>query len=563
MVNSGHASRSPSAFATRSPWLWMAAGLLMLAEFLLFDRMTSIHHASIYPRWNDQIQYLTESYRAYDEAKAHGVWAGLKNVGANPASQGTLHDVLAVLVFTLVGSASRSAALSLNMLAFLAWQATLLLVFRRVSGSWTVGWLAFALVACLNGPWSAGPGSAVDFRLDHGAMCLFGVSAAVALLTRGFRSTGWSIGLGAVIGVTLLERFLTGTYYAAIFLACLGWVLCGDEKLRRLRNLGLAGLVAALMIGPVLWHNWTTIYNYYWVGHVTGSEAAVRAPGLAAWESVQFVASWLGRIQLGAYFGWLAAGITLALLAVRLLRRATPAPPLDPTVRRDWLFFGLAYLLVPALILCFHKQKSYVVLGVLVPGLMLLLGWIWATLLRRTETANPTGRYWRWFPPVLVCGALLVSGKFFVSRQVESPHTQEFLADARRVNQISDYIFAASREAKLAGPRIGVDQIIDSLDAQILRVICYERQQVLMPYEMRLPTGVLAEEDHVMFERLAQCDFVLLTDKMPGAGSWPYDQQMHRLYPRLKEWCDGHLQLVDRFPIFGRQMSLYQRRGLP
>ena len=125
MVNSRQETRPPSLFSSTSPlWPWLLAGGLMLAEFLLFDLMTSQHHASIYPRWNDQIQYLTESYRAYDAAKVDGLWAGLKNIGANPASQGTVHDVLAMLVFLLVGSASRSAALSLNMLAFhfLTWK---------------------------------------------------------------------------------------------------------------------------------------------------------------------------------------------------------------------------------------------------------------------------------------------------------------------------------------------------------------------------------------------------------------------------------------------------------
>ena len=38
--------------------MWLVAALLMLAEFLVFDRMTSRYHASLYPRWNDQIQYL-------------------------------------------------------------------------------------------------------------------------------------------------------------------------------------------------------------------------------------------------------------------------------------------------------------------------------------------------------------------------------------------------------------------------------------------------------------------------------------------------------------------------
>ncbi len=122
-------------------WMWLVAALLLLAEFTLFDRMTSVHHASIYPRWNDQIQYLRESYTAFEEAKAHGLAAGLKIRPRQPALQGTLHDTTALVVFWLAGSASRSAALSLNMLLFLAWQASLLVVSPRISGSRALGWM--------------------------------------------------------------------------------------------------------------------------------------------------------------------------------------------------------------------------------------------------------------------------------------------------------------------------------------------------------------------------------------------------------------------------------------
>lgn len=546
-----------------SRWLWLAAVLLMLGEFLLFDRMTSRHHASIYPRWNDQIQYLNEAYQAYDVARVQGLGAGLRSIFAKPTAQGTLHDLLAMLLFLVLGSPSRSAALSLNLLAFLAWQASLLAVFRRVSGSWTIGWLAFALLPCLWGPWTGGPGSAIDFRLDHAAMCLFGVSSAVALLTQGFRSTPWSIALGVAIGFTLIERFLTGAYYAGIFVACAGWILCGDEKIRRLRNLGLAGLVAAAMIGPVLWLNWTTIYNYYWSGHITGADAAVRASSLAAWQSVQFLASNLWQLHLGAYFGWLAAGITLPLLAGWFLSPAATGTPPQPRTTRDWLFFALTFLLVPTLILCFHKQKSYVVVGVLAPGILLLLGWLWTTLWPRAQAAVPPGRIWRWLPVTLVLIALLASAKFFVGRQLWRPHTPEFLADTARVNRISDYIFTTSQSAGLTAPRIGVDQVLDALDAQILRVICYERKKTWVAFNSLLPTGILAAEEPVIFDRLAQCDFVLLTDKIaPDAAGWPYDLQMRSLYPRLKAWCEGNLTRVATFPLFGREMSLYERRSI-
>lgn len=110
----------------RSPRAFTGAALLalFLAEFLLFDRLTSRHHAWVYPRWNDQIQYLTEAYTGYEFARAHGLPAALGHALSKPAAQGTLHDVFALLIFALAGP-SRSAALSLNMLAFLAWQAVL------------------------------------------------------------------------------------------------------------------------------------------------------------------------------------------------------------------------------------------------------------------------------------------------------------------------------------------------------------------------------------------------------------------------------------------------------
>src|SRR6185312_11902949 len=91
-------------------WMWLVAALLLVAEFLLFDRMTSRHYASVYPRWNDQIQYLTEAYTAFARAQTAGLLAGLKFALGKTALQGTLHDFFAVPVFWLAGSASRSAA---------------------------------------------------------------------------------------------------------------------------------------------------------------------------------------------------------------------------------------------------------------------------------------------------------------------------------------------------------------------------------------------------------------------------------------------------------------------
>ena len=539
-------------------WMWLAAGLLMLAEFLVFDRMTSRHHASIYPRWNDQIQYLRESYNAYDQLQTHGLGAALKFTLTKTALQGTLHDFFAVLVFWVAGSASRSAALSLNMLVFLAWQAVLLAVIPRVSGSRALGWMGFGLLLCLAWPWSGEAGSAVDFRLDHGAMCLLGITACLALLTNGFRATSWAIAFGVAVGLTLLERFLTGVYFAGIFAATASWILCGNGRWLRLRNLGLAGLVAGALAFPSFWVNRVAIYTYYWVGHVTGAESTARLHGMDLWHSIQFVFDHLGAMHLGEYFGWTVAALTGLLVLFVFLAGRKPAAGPD----RDWLFFALAFLLVPAVVLSLHKQKSEFVLGVLVPGVLLLVWWVWAVLWSRTDFQ--TGRSWRRLLPVLpALAALWAGGRYFAVRELRQPHSEEFLNSAHQVNRLADHIFTASRSLGLANPSIGVDQVVDFVDAQILQVICYERKKIWIPFVIQLPNSILEDKDENTLYRLKLCDFVLLTEDMPGSGYWPYDKQMRRLYPQLKEWCEGHLRHAATFSIFGRQMSLYQRREIP
>lgn len=546
-------------------WMWLAAAVLMLAEFLLFDRMTAQHHAHIYPRWTDQVYYLSEAYDAYEDARAHGLLHGLHTALTDPVPQGTLHDVTALLVFWLVGSSSRSAALSLNMLAFLAWQASLLFTFSRAGGSRTLGWMALGILPCLYWPWSAEAGSAVDFRLDHAAMCLLGISAAAAVLTRGFRSTAWSAGLGIALGITLIERYLTAAYVIPVLGLSAGWILCGADRRIRWLNLLLSSGIALILAGPFYWLNRASLYRYYWVGQVSGADAGARAAHFSTRESIEFLYTFAKDQQLGPAYIATFSGLTLALLAIALV---SFVPRFRPRLQAqvvdwDWLFFGVVFFLIPALVLCFHKQKSNVVLGVIVPGLVLLSGWVWSVLWPRASVVMRSIPFGRFLPLLLGATALYAGGKFFVMRQLWQPHTREFLADTRRVNELSDYFFSQSLAENLPAPRMAVDQVTDAFDAPTMRVICYERKHVWMNYQMLLPTGILEVPDDEIMARLGQSDFVLLTDQMPGPGYWPYDRQMRRLYPQLKAWCEAHLHPVETFSIFGRQMSLYQQRNLP
>lgn len=308
------------------------------------------------------------------------------------------------------------------MLAFLLWQAALLYGVTRLSGSRVVGLIAFGLLPALAGSWSAGPGSAIDFRLDHAAVCLMGVAAVTALLTDGFRSRRGALLFGAAVGSTILERFLTGAYFAPIFLAMFLWIAGGAERRTRWINLALAAAVAFVLVAPQFWINRTWILNYYWVGHITGTESDARAPGLGFWASAHFIWSKLHERDLGSCLLRAALGITeiLGLGALIGNRRHFRWPS------RDWLFTALVFLTVPAAVLCLHRQKSEFVLGVIVPGFFLTVLWGWTALARRCHFA-PAAKRIHPAGPLAAAIALLIGGAFFSYRQFPAPHGSDFL----------------------------------------------------------------------------------------------------------------------------------------
>lgn len=535
-------------------WAWALLVAIMLCEFLLFDRMTSRHHAGFYPRWNDQIQYLTEAYQAHDAARAQGLLAGLKIAFTKDAVQGQLHDVAAVIVFALTGSASRSAALSLNMLVFLAWQFALWFSVTRVTGSRAFGWLAFGLVLCLGWPWSVSPGSAIDFRLDHAAMCLFGLTGCLALLSDGFRHRGWSIALGLGIALTLLTRFLTVVYFAPIFVAAIIWVVRDADRAVRTRGLGWAAVVAAVVALPFFWINRQGILDYYWVGHVTGNESAARAPGLSLLQSLEFLRDHLLYRQLGPWLGWTTAAVTAALVLLwfALGRRA------NPRSGREWRFVALVFTLSPTIILTLHRQKSDVTLGIIVPGVLLLVLWVWDRLWPQVESSVAGG--WRKHFPTALAVATVATGLFYFTRCQLTPPPVDFTRSARAVNSLADFIFDRVQRSRSAQPSVGVDRIVDFVDGRILRVICYERHRAWVLFGVHLPDSILTTEDSIIMFKLRETDFMFLSDPNQGHASWPYDLQMRRLYPQLKQWCDENMDHVSDHDLFGYKMSLYSRR---
>jgi len=548
---------------------WSLLFAFLAAEFCCFEWIGAPHYTWLYPRWNDQIQYLTESYTAYESARADGWARSLGQTLVNPAAQGTLHDFLALLVFRVTGP-SRGAALSLNLLHLIAWQIALFVVVRRRFASEALAWVAVALTLCLRIPWTDTQGSAFDFRLDWMTACAMGLCLALALRTEGFRCAGWSALFGVSVGLTLATRFLTGVYFILIFAVLLTAVLSREGRWRRMGNLFLAAAAAIAVAGPPMWLNRVWISNYYLIGHFTGPESAIRSSHMGVWRSAQWVGSCFLNDHLGTTFLALAGAVATVLFGAILVGwfirrrsgRTEPAPAVMPPAGGDWWVCGLAFALIPAAVLILHDLKSAVVISVVAPGAVVLVVGVLALLLRRAESGFPAAVAQRWAGR-LAAAAIVAAAAFYAARLATDPHDAGFAESARKVNALADQLYDRACAAKLPVTRVAVDRVTDCLDGQVLKVICYERHHVWFPFVMTLPTGIAREPDPSVFlRRIADSDFVFLTEDGPE-GFWPYDHQLRTLLPENRAWCDAHLRRVERFTLFANTMVLYQRREIP
>lgn len=527
--------------------------LFLLTEFAVFDQIGAHHHTGIYPRWNDQIQYLTESYTGYIFSQEHGWREGLWHSLVNPSAQGTLHDFFAVIIFELVGP-SRSAALSINMLALLVWQTALFVYLLRRTSSAAIAWIGVALLLAVRAAWYTGPGSAFDFRLDWLATCLMGLTLVACVEAKEFRSTSGSAFFGFCVGLTLLTRFLTGAYFVPIFVILVVWLAFGKAQVqRRILNLLLSAAIAAVMAGPVLWLNRDLIYNYYVIGHLTGAESALRAPNWDLLTSLQ----WFGSVLLTQYLGVFALCLYifgyLALRFSNVVTKSSIAPADNLGAPLQSLVPLVTFFAVPALVLILHDQKSTSVLGVALPALLMLL---MEPILRVGSVVSQ-----RWTKVVALA---LVSASMigFVARMVPSPHRPDFLIGAQRINQFADMIARRCKLADLDEPKIAVDRLTDCLDGLLLRVLCYERQKTWLPVEMMLPMGIAEQPEEEILMRFGQSDFVVLTMEGPP-GLWPADAQMDRLRPQVSAWAEAQLTPISQLDVFGMRFAVFAQQATP
>jgi Putative Ig domain len=521
---------------------------LFAAEWALFTVCTHRHFAWAYPRWVDQLQYLKEAYGSYDVMSLNGFAAGARHALGLVSPQGSLHGFLALLVFCAAGP-TRDAALSVNLFAFLALQASLFAAVRRVSGSWPLAWAAVGLLVAVHSPWAGAPGSAVDFRLDWMAACAYGVALCAAVAGGGFRSARWALLFGAAVGAALLVRHLTAAYFGLIYALLGGWLLCRPGRWRRVGNLALSGVFALAISGWAYWRSRSEIYAYYWLGHFAGPERGLRERhmGLAAG------AKWMGSEMLVHQFGVAAAALGVAAGAALLaLRLAWPRRSVSPAgaAATAWPE-ALAFLVAPAAVLMAQPEKARQPLGIMIPPLIWLVVLVWMRLARKAPAT--------WVAAVSAC-AVLCGAALFARAELAEPYDASMTAEYRDVNALGDFLYFRSEEAGLSRPKVAVNWNVDALSSDVFEVLGRERHGRPMPFTATLPTGLFAADPALVRERLAESDFVCLVTRAPQ--NWPFDRQMAAMLPEARLWCDAHLKHDADLEGPGFSVSVYERPGM-
>jgi hypothetical protein len=530
--------------------------------------------APYYPRGFDQVQYLTESYQAYELLRDLGPTAGIAQAVAQPRVQGWLLQLEASGLFLLTGP-TRLSALDVNvahLLVFLAIGATLL---RRRFGAGAA--LAFVGLALSTHTTTATIGGPFDFRLDFAAMCAWGT--LVSVLALGGTMRRWPqfaaiVVAGAVlISVrTIAFVFLAGTVAVLFVLAPLA--LCDGQRIHtRLVRGRLLVALACWSATEALFaaRNFDLLRAYYIGGHVVDAEKGVRALEVGAVDllsSVVFYARTLAFDSLGRpgliLLGFVISIAVLLVCGEVLLSTATRSSSVDHadgTLRWPVTVLVIATV-VPYLALSVDEVKSWVVAGVLVPPVLLLA----------VVALAGAASHAMWAPEMIVRRALLAVGALCLSlgvaEQVRDLRQQVLnslpASDIARASSFINQMAQAVLERADGAPTVwAADAHLDFATAQVVRVYQYEQHRLWLPivgglgegaiYATLTPTDVRSQAD--------QSGVLILTrrDSAPPPV-FPYDQSVEAAEGLLLSLADTEFDLRARDRFFEREVSGFVRR---
>jgi hypothetical protein len=546
--------------------------ILIAFEAVLFCSFFFREIAWYSPQNFDQTLFLTEAYRLEERVYSKGLgelWNALWSKG-NPS--GLLLPIEGAFAGLLLGG-TRLPQLLVLFTAFSALQVFAFSTARAVWDCRAYGYMVLGLILCQTTGWFWA-GGMFDFRMDFVAYCLYGIWACAVIRSNLFLERRWAIGCGLISAFLALHRFITITYLLGVSVgfsvACI--VVChfmrGDSDLpdrlkRRLFNLAIASVVLIVVTGPVLLANWTSIHNYYVIGHLTGAEKYVRATEFGVTDLVGSLLYYPKSIvidHLGPTFLWgsllaIAAGV-IARLVGRVRNFKVAEKSRTPETLLLQIIFLLGAILGPVVVLTFDTSKSPVVGGVVgVPMALLVVVLTTAATPNFRDPENSSA-----LKLIGACSILIFVLGLFTQFRNACRHLPEYAErrDLKRLTELDRWLVQYASDFHWTNPRLSLDVISGLLNVGAIATSGFEQTGALIEFRPMLGSGIMGVDRQTALSLLANSDFVILTT-IEKKGVYPFYEQIARYWNDLKAWADQHMITAQIVPLDNFTVTVYVR----
>lgn len=558
-------------------------------ETVIFFLLMETRFAPFYPPNSDQTSYFMDTYELIERTKVGGIGVLFNEITSSGHAAGVLFTIQGAIMGLIFGS-SRTIIASINLVYFIALQATLFFTIRRKTNEPAIAWIGAAfLLMC--GTTFLQPGGIFDYRIDFSALCLYGIWCCLIIDSRCLLTTKrWVI----VIGIALiLLRFFTVAYIGAvlggllIYTSAHWWKsTAGPQRMiaaRRAKNIFVAGLSIAILTLPVLFFARTAIYNYYVVGHFLSDEKYIRAAEMGItghWSNLIFYPRQIELSHLSHAAMWLILIVCVATLVFGVFREKAllrKAAGRICDLHNEFVALGLC-IVFPLIALTLNVAKSPIVGGiVLVPILLvvLLLLWaIWPTAWQSSsdggeDAIKPVSRF-KWLGSsttvARVNGNWVAALAFAIAAIVflgRAGHTKvEFpRRDLEQITAMNEKIAAYLVNNGMSDPKISFDRPVDYLNQGTVRLFEYEKEGRLLALEPRFGHGgygIFATPRDVAMRLWADSDVNVLTDPISRRSTtYPISTKIREYWDEMRAWTVDNRVLVYSTEIMGVPHKMY------
>lgn len=556
--------------------------ILFITEIAIFYWTVIWHIVPFYPINSDQTSYYLDTYTIIQKG-----WSALLDEYVDGAHATGVSFTAAGAIFGLIFGSSRTVIISLNLVSLLALQFVQFHVILARTNNLVFAWLSVALLLSAQTLFNDA-GGIFDYRIDFTAFCLYGMWVCSILWSDIFRYFGRSL-IVAAVGILLVSfRYLTALYVASSLGALLiifVWSTLKSASIvereiarHRVRNIFVAAIIMALIIGPLLFSSRLQIYNYYVVGHVIGEERYIRAHMLGLFTIIDHLL-YYPRSIYKEHLGVLSVALFVFISFVAAAFHRSPLPRMVLTHRLKRYGLDLTVLgcssIFPTVALTADIAKSSVVGGIIVVPIILISTLFVAIIWQGRVLAGQEYSETRPLPfpirfakqsglslrHVGVIAAVLVGLGCFSTRGLTPPDGRP-VPDLLRITEINEVIDRYLIQTPLAHPSISIDRVTDYLNLGTVILFGFEKYHRLISLSPNFGHsiyGIFEVPRETALKLFLDSDVIVLTDPVRGRTGYPTDKKIIEYWNEVRDWTRQNRTLIYSANIFGVPHDVYVR----